>query len=38
MTWLIHRLKVWKDGELEVFWIGVREEILQNQEIEKKLI
>jgi hypothetical protein len=25
-------------GEIEVFWIGVKEEILQNQEIEKELI
>jgi hypothetical protein len=25
-------------GELELFWIGVKEEILQNQEIEKELI
>jgi hypothetical protein len=31
-------LKFWKVGELELFWSGVKEYRLQNQEIERKLI
>jgi hypothetical protein len=31
---LIHSMKIWMVGELEVFWSDVKEWRLQNQEIE----
>jgi hypothetical protein len=35
---LADTLKFWKGVELEVFWIRMKEQSLQNQEIERKLI
>ena len=33
---LAYTMTFWKGIELEVFWIGIKEERLQNEEIEKK--
>ena len=35
---MIQCLKFWKGVELEVFWIGIEEQRLQNQVIERNLI